>query len=251
MITCKNCGAEFDAKALKCPFCGHENVAAAQDAYHDKIDKIIEEREEVHKLPDKIVKKSTKTIVKVVALIPIVVIVVALALFFGNKAKLKNQYKIEQENKVKMEEFLEAGDYVGLGEFYTNVEYSYSAYEKYEEVHWVYGYYEDVVRDIDDLDFYFPDGKQDLLVDVVADGMQDLWRLYDVANKCLTDNRRLGNESHIEAIWEMGKTDFMREYEVDEDMIVAILEIADDSFDTPAYDELAKEVVPKLIEKYK
>ncbi len=251
MITCKNCGAEFDAKALKCPFCGHENVAAAQDAYHDKIDKIIEEREEVHKLPDKIVKKSTKTIVKIVAMIPIVVIVVALVLFFGNKAKLKNEYTMEQENKVKMEEFLDAGDYAGLSEYYSRVEYSYSAYEKYEEVKWVYEYYEDVLREIKDLDFYFPDGEMDLLVDVVAGGMQELWRLYDAVNMRLNDKRRLGNETHLEAIWEMGKSDFMREYRVDEEMIEAILAIADDSFDTSAYDELAKEVVPKLIEKYK
>ena len=40
-------------------------------------------------------------------------------------------------------------------------------------------------------------------------------------------------------------------HKVDESMVEAILAIADDTFDSPAYDELAKEVVPILIEKYK
>lgn len=247
MKKCINCGADFDSDLLNCPYCGYENVEAAQEAYHDKIEELVEAREEIHELPQKVTKKRTKIVAVVLVLLMVAAFLTAGVLAIKTKLQMRDEIKSEQENKQVMEEYLAKGDYKGLYNYLQDVEYSYTAYGKYIEVVDVYYRYEWFEGQIDFKDEYFWKVTDDIKFDIIRDLLSDFNDVYVHADEQLNNNERYGNDKHIEAICDMAKTRFMEEVPVDEKMVERIISQADGE----SYDKIAEEILKAVLEEDK
>ena len=51
MITCDNCGAQYDEEADKCPYCGSDNFGKVVQEHEDIINGLNREKEHLEQLP--------------------------------------------------------------------------------------------------------------------------------------------------------------------------------------------------------
>lgn len=70
---CRNCGAKFEDKEPKCPYCGTINLAGAEAQYMDKLENILEHTENLEEIPSETytnqLKKHSKFTVKIVLIV--------------------------------------------------------------------------------------------------------------------------------------------------------------------------------------
>ena len=64
MITCDNCGAQYDEEADKCPYCGSDNFGKAVQEHEDIINGLNREKEHLEQLPQKAAKKGKSLVTK-------------------------------------------------------------------------------------------------------------------------------------------------------------------------------------------
>ena len=68
MLICSNCGASFDAKEPKCPFCGAISYPGAEEKYMRDLHNIRDNLESVSEIPpenfEKEVSKQSKFLLK-------------------------------------------------------------------------------------------------------------------------------------------------------------------------------------------
>ena len=62
-MICKNCSAEIKDDVLLCPYCGTENAKVAQKEQQDYINSVQNKRKELKKIPQKVMKKTTKWLI--------------------------------------------------------------------------------------------------------------------------------------------------------------------------------------------
>ena len=219
MIKCPNCDAEYDAGLIRCPSCDFENEKKAHADYENKIDEISKERADIAKIPDKIVKKSSRK-VGVSGIIIAAVIIAAIALVFviTYSAKKANINK-ETENLNLLESYLEARDYESL-----NVEMekissselgSSSSYAKYSEVNSAYKSY---IKLMEEIDSDFP-GDTGYYLYVY-------YTLYCNAQNGINDSRPFGNEEYLSDILNMGLDYLSENCDISKELINQIMQDA-------------------------
>ena len=77
MITCDNCGAQYDEEADKCPYCGSDNFGKVVQEHEDIINGLNREKEHLEQLPQKAAKKGKSLVTKLLIGLIVLVIVVA------------------------------------------------------------------------------------------------------------------------------------------------------------------------------
>ena len=62
-MICKNCSAKISDEVLLCPYCGTENQKVAQKEQQEYIDGYKHKKRKLKKVPEKVVRKTTKGLV--------------------------------------------------------------------------------------------------------------------------------------------------------------------------------------------
>ncbi len=100
-IICKNCGAEYDASLVRCPYCGSGYAPAEEEEYMGKLEDV---REDLHRQIDKGNKRIKIDLSSAVRII-ILTAVVLLLLIFG-MLWLSGRHERNRSDRRK-EEFLQ------------------------------------------------------------------------------------------------------------------------------------------------
>ncbi|MGN0515105.1 MAG: hypothetical protein ACI4GD_12590 [Lachnospiraceae bacterium] len=245
MLKCNNCGAEFSGELTKCPFCGYENTAAVQKNYYEKIDKLIEEREQIKHLPEKKLSKYTKKIM-MFALGALVLIVVFWGISFWLRGIEKNrQIETEKENKQIMEEYLANDAYEDFYNFYKNLDYN-SSYRKYNEIANVYNAYDNLKYYLEaTADSVRSNISVEMKLSSIAGVVRNIRDIYQDVDEYKNDNMRLGNNRELDAVLDMSCFAFLETFPVGEEMLEEILTAPEDETD-PKFTALCEEILEMI-----
>lgn len=133
-MICKNCGATISEKELLCPYCGTENFDVAKKQQDEYVNQYEKKREKIKQIPKKIVKNTTKTVVR---LIPILLggFILILLITVAFTKLTKGDLLAEQEAEIaQLEEYYAAGDYEKMYEYYKSLNKQGGSYEKYTRI---------------------------------------------------------------------------------------------------------------------
>ena len=136
MLSCPNCGAQYEAGLLRCPYCGSVDDYQDETEYLEDLDEL---RDKLEDMPEDVLREHKKketveaardmkrilTLVGAVA--AAILLLIGASVFFdrvvaGNSDQKRNErakeeYLWKQENFPKLDEFYENKDYEGLLEF--------------------------------------------------------------------------------------------------------------------------------------
>lgn len=151
-MVCGNCGAAYSESDLKCPYCGSENKKEAERRHILKLKEYDKEAEEIKKLPEKIVKKSTKTLMVFgVCAAGCAVIVLLLVLVFG-KLSSSRQFKTLQSSLNQLEVYYQEESYLEMREYIARHELTGNSFNKYRETANLYFAYSQMSEQLDEFD---------------------------------------------------------------------------------------------------
>lgn len=137
-MICKNCSAEISDDILLCPYCGAENQQVAQKEQQDYIEDYKVKKKNLKKVPDKVVKKTTKGLVYGAGII-LGILILSMIVIFAFSGLTKGDELAKQEKELaKLEEYYVSGDYETMSQYYQEVYNSGGSYEKYNRVSSVY-----------------------------------------------------------------------------------------------------------------
>ena len=124
-VSCRTCGAEFDATMPNCPYCGTMYLPAAETAYMNKLEGIRGDLAGLGALRKKETKAhlgrlSKKLLVAGAALALIVIAVAAVLLHKERREAAQEQAEFlwQREGFARMDEYYDAGAYEDLVAFY-------------------------------------------------------------------------------------------------------------------------------------
>lgn len=192
MKICQNCGARYEDEQTVCPYCGAEDRKLSNRQYREKINRLRKQRQDIRSLPKMIPRKAVKVLgIGVLAAVAMFALALGVLLIVQNIRKSGAQ-RLEEKNIALMEEYLQNGQFQELYDFYKELPYTYARYDKYKEVADVYYFYTVLERDLD----WHQQDQRELL--------KDLKRLRDEVTEREDDQSRMGNESFLRRIYEMG-----------------------------------------------
>lgn len=193
MKICQNCGARYEDERTVCPYCGAEDRKLSKRQYREKINRLRKQRQDIRSLPKMIPRKAVKVLgIGVLAAVALFALALVVLLIVQNIRKSGAQ-RSEEKNIALMEEYLQNEQFQELYDFYKELPYTYARYDKYKEVADVYYFY--TVLEKRDLEWYQQDQRELL---------KDLKRLRDEVTEREDDQSRMGNESFLRRIYEMG-----------------------------------------------
>lgn len=129
----------MDGSALVCPYCGHENEAAALARHRSEVRGIYARIARLFHLPAERAKKVTNGLVIGAAALVALTLLALAAAFVYSRVAPGVELKHQQETVARMEELYAAGDYESLGELVEETDNVYRAvYDKYTTVHFLY-----------------------------------------------------------------------------------------------------------------
>lgn len=134
-MICQNCGAEYEADSLRCPYCHSENRKAAERLKKDILKGYDKEAEEmVQSVPKKAVKKWTKYVAvglgAVLALGAVIAYVTVIAAVVSGNVN----YRKSRREYAKLEEYYSAEDWSDMGYYLRSKSLYGSRYDKYWQV---------------------------------------------------------------------------------------------------------------------
>lgn len=154
MVTCSNCGGNFEETLAKCPYCGQIYELGAEREYMEELRQMKEDLSELPEQSEEIYQKEVKhTSVKVFLILAVVVAVVPVILLLG-KAKsslydynsteeLKAEMRWEQTYFPQLDAWYEAEDYAAILEFRNQLyfgEHKVNAYYRWKHSPLIDGY---------------------------------------------------------------------------------------------------------------
>lgn len=125
-IDCPNCGASFEAKEPKCPYCGHINPGGAEAKFlrdlegtRKKLDKVDDEAREAYGGE---IKRGARSALKTVIIATIVILVIIGGFFvlektvfnYDDRGNYAEEMAWEHEAFAEYDELFEAEDYEAL-----------------------------------------------------------------------------------------------------------------------------------------
>ncbi len=218
MIICKNCGAEFDVKALKCPFCGHENAAAAQEEYHKKMDALVKEREEINKLPKRVVNKAAVVFAVMVAVFVIAGIAVPVV---WARTEVKRQEEFMEKRFQLLDDYLENGQYQEFYDLYKEVKEPLDYYG-YQEVYYACELYIDIKELVEETMARTDETDNEHMIYIISDILYRIKRLNDYVMDNRDDKTLYGNEKYLEDIFITSKEYVLKVSPVDSQSLEAV-----------------------------
>lgn len=143
MITCRNCGAQYDEKEKVCPYCGAENVDVSIQEQNDYLQDMKRKKERLNTVvPQEKARRAEKKVHRT-ALVLAVFFVIFVLLAAGYSIVRMRQRRYEQQEALRvLEEYYINNDYKGMYEYYWSHDDLYSAtYDKYYKLSEIYNYY--------------------------------------------------------------------------------------------------------------
>ena len=137
-MICKNCSAKIRDDVLLCPYCGTENQKVAQKEQQDYIDGYESKKRKLKKVPEKVVRKTTKGLVYGAG-ITLGIIILALIVVTAFSKIITGDALAKQEKELaKLEEYYKAGEYEAMSNYLEKIDKWGGSYEKYNRVSSVY-----------------------------------------------------------------------------------------------------------------
>ncbi len=131
-MRCPNCNGQMEESDLHCAYCGWENPAAAEAAHHAEIHSIYAKTARLLNLPEKMIRKLTKILLRFLAAVIALSLVVILCVRVAAGVRQKQEYAQQQEVLAVLEEAYAAGDYARVYDTMQDYENSYLAsFDKY------------------------------------------------------------------------------------------------------------------------
>lgn len=133
-MICKNCGAKINADELLCPYCGTENQEVAQKQQRDYIEDYAKKKRGLKKVPETVVKKTTKGFFYVAGGIfgaVILLLIVSVAFSKLTRADMLSRQEKELE---KLEKYYVSGEYAAMTEYLDKIDKRGGSYEKYRRI---------------------------------------------------------------------------------------------------------------------
>lgn len=145
-MICKNCGAKFDEKEPKCPFCGFFNYVGSEKKYQEELSSIHVHMAELKEEPIKEVKNQVKKVVKIMIWVFIIIFGFFLLLtglvqffekfdrynYYDDAEAMKEKIIWKYENYMQLDTWYEEENYDAIlqfeSELYSNKIY-YSLYD--------------------------------------------------------------------------------------------------------------------------
>ena len=134
-MICQNCGAEYEADSLRCPYCHSENRKAAERLKKDILKGYDKEAEEmVQSVPKKAVKKWTKYVAIGLGAILVLGAVIALVSVIAAGVSGKADYWKSRKAYAKLEEYYSTEDWSNMRDYLRRKSLYGSKYDKYWQV---------------------------------------------------------------------------------------------------------------------
>ena len=164
-IRCSNCGAEYDASALFCPYCHAENVPVSMQQQEDFLAEIQQKQRDLKNIPQQRVKKANHRVNR--AGMRVVVAAVAILILVFAISSVRNITKRARRDKVlqQLEEYYVQQDYEAMNEcMRENTDLTFGAsFDKYWDVGQVYLYYTWGQEDIESAQQWIHDVEEEYL----------------------------------------------------------------------------------------
>ena len=137
-MICKNCSAKIRDDVLLCPYCGTENQKVAQKEQQDYIDGYESKKRKLKKVPEKVVRKTTKGLVYGAG-ITLGIIILALIVVTAFSKIITGDALAKQEKELaKLESYYVDADYEAMSNYLEKIDKRGGSYEKYNRVLRVY-----------------------------------------------------------------------------------------------------------------
>ncbi|MBR0343181.1 MAG: zinc-ribbon domain-containing protein [Oscillospiraceae bacterium] len=143
MVTCGNCGAQYDENEKVCPYCGAENVPVSIKEQSDYLQGISRKKALLNTvIPQEKAKRAEKKVHRTALVLVAFFLLFALMAAGYSIVRTKQKRYNQQEALRILEEYYVNNDYEGMYEYYWGHDDLYSAtYDKYEKLCDVYHYY--------------------------------------------------------------------------------------------------------------
>lgn len=158
-IVCSNCGATFDEKEAKCPFCGYISYPGAEEKFMKDLDEIKDNLSDLSSIPKqeykKEMSKQKKIVIQTIIIVSVIASIIGIICFichlisdsYNDNYDVKEEMIWERENFPKLDVLYEAENYDAILEFQSKLyqtennhslynwkHYSFiQAYEKYKD----------------------------------------------------------------------------------------------------------------------
>lgn len=130
---CKNCGAEYEAEELHCPYCHAENKEAADKKKKEILEKYDMEAEQMktqaEQYPREEARKRTNRILRGVGILLFLIVVLTIVMPVYTKISVNHAYEEQLVHTEKLEQLFVAEDYAGLKAYMT--EHELTGFEKH------------------------------------------------------------------------------------------------------------------------
>lgn len=199
-MVCANCGAAFPESELKCPYCGSENKEEAERRYSRKLEEFDQEAEEIKKLPEKMVSKSSKKLMIIGICGAGCAVICLLAVFAIGKISANREYKLLQRQLDQLESYYQAQSYPEMREYMAEKNIYGTAYKKYWEVADAYYPYLEMCREIELFGEIVADGDGERILYSLQTGLRYGADALDVSQSGMEDKGILGNEDVLAGI---------------------------------------------------
>ena len=204
MKICQNCGARYEDERTVCPYCGAEDRKLSKRQYREKINRLRKQRQDIRSLPKMIPRKAVKVLgIGVIVAVALFALALVVLLIVQNIRKSGAQ-RLEEKNIALMEEYLQNEQFQELYDFYKELPYTYARYDKYKEVADVYYFYTVLERDLEWYQQALENSSEEFVSEYRRDLLKALKQLRDEVTEREDDQSRMGNESFLRRIYEMG-----------------------------------------------
>lgn len=166
-MKCKNCGADYKASALMCPYCGTKNATGQE--WHDEEERARDQKEQtkrfvISSMPLYIINRILNTIIGIgIALL--LLLFVALAVYYFIEEQMEKK-SYAAASVAAAEEIYQTGDYVKLDDYLTEHQIWYmeesTEYDKYMDV---VQFYHGWIRLKDDILRYYDASVEEIETD--------------------------------------------------------------------------------------
>lgn len=137
-MICKNCSAKIREDVLLCPYCGTENPLVAQKEQQDYIDDYKTRKRKLKKVPEKVVRKTTKGLVYGAGITLGAIILLLIVVMAFSKITTGDALAKQEKELAKLEEYYAAGNYEDMSNYLEKIDRRGGSYEKYTRVSGVY-----------------------------------------------------------------------------------------------------------------
>lgn len=193
-MICKNCNGEYEANAVRCPFCGSENEAEVEKRKEQLLQHYDDEAKRIAaEVPKKAVKKGTKLLLYGIGIgLGAAVVIIAVSLFI-HWVNVNAGYRAEQKHLSKLEEYFRAGQYDKMSEYQKKHRIYGITYEKYYEVSGVISKWERVEEQLSDSE-RFRESNPELAKTCRSEAVENAANLVRQCNELIGDTAFRGNE---------------------------------------------------------